>query len=149
MSVPLCLLALPPINSFASSHSAPVSSTLLPHNAASLLASGAPENFPASFLSFFFSPFPFLFVHLLFISPFRSHYGLPHRQNHGDKMAVRQPFCGSRQWLRAAPRFPSACSCWGSMGLKGLSEAQHFPLGSPVRARHILAPSSALLLYKG
>ncbi|XP_031412842.1 uncharacterized protein LOC109371073 [Meleagris gallopavo] len=104
---PLCLFAVPPINSFASSRSAPGSAPLcFPRTQHHCTHQELPKTFPTSFSFFFF--FPFSFCPFAFHFPIPCHYGLPHRQSHGDKMAVRQPFCGSRQWLRAALCSPAS-----------------------------------------
>lgn len=100
---------------------------------------------------FFFNSFPLLFVHLLFISPLDVTAAFPAGKATATKWPTGSHFVGAGSGcgqLRA-PLPPSARSHRGSMGLKGLSETQHFPLGSPACARHILAQSSALPLYKG
>lgn len=156
---PLCLFAVPPINSRIFTLGPRVSSTLLSQDTASLHPSGAPENFPSFFffffyffsLFFFFNSFPLLFVHLLFISPLDVTAAFPAGKATATKWPTGSHFVGAGSGcgqLRA-PLPPSARSHRGSMGLKGLSETQHFPLGSPACARHILAQSSALPLYKG
>lgn len=74
---PLCLFAVPPINSRIFTLGPRVSSTLLSQDTASLHPSGAPENFP-SFFFFFFTFFLYFFFLILFLSFLSICFSFPH-----------------------------------------------------------------------